>query len=326
MNAEEQRSILIIGMCAAFADGDKDERERQELRRIAESLADAAHVPSLSRIYQDVLLKRTSLADAAARLGSQDGRQLAYELAACVCDADGRQNQAESDFLASLKNLLGLNISDVAAFDEQATAIVELEEAVAPAAGTLPLPVNTAQPSPSGVSVEALDKSILNYALFAGGLELLPQSWASMAIIPLQMKMVFGIGKAYGYELDQGHIKEFVAAAGVGLSGQYLEQFGRKLLGGLLGKLAGKTVGQIGKAGAGMAFSFATTYALGQLARRYYAGGRKMDGALLRETFQSLLEPAKRLQTEYAPQISQQAQSIDMGRIVSMMRSGAGLV
>lgn len=106
-----------------------------------------------------------------------------------------------------------------------------------------------------------------------------------MAIIPLQIKLVYSIGKAHGVTLDQGHIKEFIAAAGVGLTSQYLEQFGRKLLGGLLGKAAGKTFGKVGSAATGMAFSFATTYALGQVAQRYYAGGRVMSTALLRETF-----------------------------------------
>ena len=74
--------------------------------------------------------------------------------------------------------------------------------------------------------------------------------------------------------MDQGSIREFIAAAGVGLTSQYVEQFGRRLLGGLLGKIAGKTIGKLGSAGTGMAFSFASTYALGQLARRYYAGSR----------------------------------------------------
>ena len=125
-----------------------------------------------------------------------------------------------------------------------------------------------------------LDKSILNYALLNGALELLPQSWASMAIIPLQIKMVYGIGKSHGVELDQGHIKEFIAAAGVGMTSQYLEQMGRKLLGGLIGKAAGKTAGKFGGVAVGMAFSFATTYALGQVAKRYYAGGRTMNTAM----------------------------------------------
>ena len=165
-----------------------------------------------------------------------------------------------------------------------------------------------------------LDKSILNYALLNGALELLPQSWATMAIIPLQVKMVHAIGKAHGVTMDQGHIKEFIAAAGVGLTSQYLEQFGRKLLGGLLGKVAGKTVGGIGGAATGVAFSFATTYALGQVAKRYYAGGRVMSTDLLRNSFQSLLGPAKQLQTQYLPQIQHKAATLDAAQVMAMVR------
>ena len=87
-----------------------------------------------------------------------------------------------------------------------------------------------------------------------------------MAIIPLQMKMVYRIGTSYGAELDQGHIRELLATLGVGLTSQYLEQFGRKLLGGLFGKAAGKMAGRVGRTATGVAFSFATTYALGQVA------------------------------------------------------------
>jgi uncharacterized protein (DUF697 family) len=176
------------------------------------------------------------------------------------------------------------------------------------------------------VSAAELDKSILNYAILNGALELLPQSWASMAIIPLQVKMVYGIGKSHGVELDQGHIKEFIAAAGVGLTSQYLEQFGRKLLGGLLGKVAGKTVGKLGSAATGMAFSFATTYALGQVARRYYAGGRTMSSELLRDSFQNLLGPAKQMQAQYLPQIQQKAATLDVGQIMDMVRGKQGAI
>ena len=98
-----------------------------------------------------------------------------------------------------------------------------------------------------------------------------------MAIIALQIKLVYRIGKAYGHELDKGHIKEFIATAGVGLTSQYVEQIGRKLLGGLLGGIAGGLGRGLGRAATGVAFSFATTYALGQLAKRYYAGGRQMN-------------------------------------------------
>ncbi len=321
MNPEQQKSILSIALLAAFADGNKDDREREQIRQLAESLDNEAAVLDLARLYQDVLLKRVSLSSAAAALTDPEHRQLAYEMAVCVCDADGRQSDAESRFLNELKAMLKLDAGQAAAFEHEADAIVDLTEAAAPsvAAGVAatPGPVVAAQPN---VPEAELDKSILNYAILNGALELLPQSWASMAIIPLQIKMVYSIGKAHGVDLDQGHIKEFIAAAGVGFTSQYLEQFGRKLLGGLLGKAAGGLFGKVGSAATGMAFSFATTYALGQLAKRYYAGGRVMNTALLKDTFQNLLGPAKQMQTQYLPQIQQKAGTLDMGSVMAMVR------
>ncbi|MDP3612395.1 MAG: GTPase, partial [Rubrivivax sp.] len=85
-------------------------------------------------------------------------------------------------------------------------------------------------------------------------------------------------------------------------------------------KAAGKTFGSIGGAATGMAFSFATTYALGQLAKRYYAGGRVMNTLVLKDTFQTLLGPAKQMQTQYMPQIQQQAGTLDMARVMAMVR------
>jgi uncharacterized protein (DUF697 family)/tellurite resistance protein len=318
MNPEQQRAILTLALFAAFADGEKHAREREEIRRIADALAADAGAPDLMRLYQDVLLKRASLDHAAAALTEAEHRQLAYEMAVCVCEADGHTSEAERRFLGELKARLGLDAARVEAIESEADAIVTLSQAAAPLSAA-PGPVVAAQ---ANVSEAELDKSILNYSLINGALELLPQSWASMAIIPLQIKMVYGIGKAHGVSLDQGHIKEFIAAAGVGLTSQYLEQFGRKLLGGLLGKAAGKTFGKVGGAATGIAFSFATTYALGQLAKRYYAGGRRMDTAMLRDTFQNLLGPAKQMQTNYLPQIREQAQTLDMGRVMAMVRGG----
>ncbi|WP_298212000.1 DUF533 domain-containing protein [Acidovorax sp.] len=338
MNTEQQKSILTIALLAAFADGTKDDAERDEIRRIAQSLAGDSGMADLPHIYQDVLLKRTSVQAAAAALSDPAHRQLAYEMAVCVCDVDGRQTPAEAQFLATLKAALQLGAQQTAAFDHDADTLVDVAEKSAPsaapwgvagtaagaaayAAAATPAPAATTTTSFGPADAE-LDKSILNYALLNGALELLPQSWASMAIIPMQVKMVYGIGKAHGVELDQGHIKEFIAAAGVGMTSQYLEQFGRKLLGGLLGKAAGRTIGGLGSAATGMAFSFATTYALGQVAKRYYAGGRVMSTAMLRDTFQNLLDPAKQMQSQYLPQIQQKAATLDAGKIMAMVRGG----
>jgi uncharacterized protein (DUF697 family)/uncharacterized tellurite resistance protein B-like protein len=327
MNPEEQSALLAIVLYAALADGNKHDRERDEIRRIAESISGEAGAADLGRVYQDVLLRRVSLDARIAALTDAGQRQLAYEMAVCVCDADGRQSEAEQRFLGDLKTRLQLDAEQAAAFDAQTEAILASSESAVPlSVGGAQRPVaavpaaETTTVFQSSVPEAELDKSILNHSLINGALELLPQSWASMAIIPLQVKMVYGIGKAHGVALDQGHIREFIAAAGVGLTSQYLEQFGRKLLGGLLGKAAGKTFGKLGGAATGMAFSFATTYALGQLAKRYYAGGRVMNAAMLRDTFQNLLAPAKQMQAQYLPQIRQQAETLDMGRVMAMVR------
>ena len=308
MNADAQRALLNIVIHAALADGQKSEVERDAIRGVAESLAGAPQGQVLAGVYQEVLLKRVSLAQAVGVLREPEHRQLAYEMAVCVCDADGQQSPAERQFLSELQALLA-----VEGGAEARTDTVQTADAIAVAGASM---------SPQPPVDPALDKTILNYAILNGALELLPQSWASVAIIPLQVKMVYRIGKAHGVELDQGHIKEFLATVGVGLTSQYLEQFGRKLLGGLLGKAAGRTLGGLAGTATGMAFSFATTYALGHLAKQYYAGGRVMSTELLRQTYQSLLGPAKSLQTQYLPAMREQAATLDAAKVMAMVRGG----
>ncbi len=172
----------------------------------------------------------------------------------------------------------------------------------------------------AGASTAELDKEILQASILNGALELLPQSIATMAIIPLQMKLVYRLGHAHGYESDKGQVRDLLATLGVGLTGQYLEQVGRKLLGGLFGKVAGGLAGSLARGATGAMFSFATTYAIGQVARRYYAGGRVMSAELIERTFKDMLTQGKALQAEYWPQIQQQARTLDAARIVQMVR------
>jgi uncharacterized protein (DUF697 family) len=209
----------------------------------------------------------------------------------------------------------------IAAYQQEAVAplaapaVAAAAAAAAAAATTAPAPTSPA----STVDDASLDRMILNYAILNGALELMPQSWASMAIIPLQIKMVYRVGKGYGVTLDQGHIKEFIAAAGVGLTSQYIEQFGRKLLGGLVGKAGGKMLGGLAGSATGMAFSFASTYALGHLAKRYYAGGRVMSTDVLRQTYHGLLTPAKTLQQQYSRDIQSRASTLDAAEVMRMV-------
>ena len=162
---------------------------------------------------------------------------------------------------------------------------------------------------------------ILNYAILNGALEILPQSLATMAIIPLQMKMVYRVGKAHGFEFDRGSVKDLLATLGVGLTSQYVEQIGRKVLGGLLGRIGGGLLGGAGSLATGAGFSFASTYALGHVAKRYYAGGRSIDAAGLQQAFATMLNDAKQLQGRYSGAIAEQARTLDIGKLLSVVKA-----
>jgi uncharacterized protein (DUF697 family)/tellurite resistance protein len=312
MTQSETRAILSLSLMAAFADGAKHDRERAEVKRIADALAqsDAVHLPTL---VQEVLMKRVDLAGAAAELRSADARQLAYEMAVCVCDADGVQSVPEQRFLAELRGTLGLDAGQAQQFNENAEAV-----AAAPLDG--PLPGVAATPK---VPEQELDQAILNAAITNGALELLPETLSTMAIIPLQMRLVYRIGQAYGYELDSGHVKDFLATVGVGLTSQYLEQAGRKLLGGLLGRMGGGLARGLGKQAVSSGMSFVATYALGHVAKRYYAGGRKLSTQMLQEAFAGISSQAQGLQGRYLPQMQEQARTMDVGKVLAMVRGRA---
>ena len=311
MQNQERGAILTIALMAAFADGNNATSERDEIKRIVEALGTENNV-NTAAIYQNVLLKKVSLADtvSSANFSSAEMKTLAYEFAVGVCDADGATSAAEKSFLDSLQGLLGIDATAATTLNTQATALALAPVTVATAGSTI-------EPKfASTMTNEELDKMVLNYAILNGALELLPQSLASMAIIPLQMKMVYRVGKAHGFDLDKGHIKDFLGTLGVGLTSQYVEQFGRKLMGGLLGKVAGGIGRGIGSAGTGAAFSFATTYALGHVAKKYYAGGRTLSTETMKQAFSGVLGEAKQLQTKYLPDIQQKARTLDISQVM----------
>ena len=282
--------------------------------------SDAAH---LSTLYQDVLMQRANLAGVVAQLQSAEAKRLAYEMAVCVCDADGTLSDAEQRFLAEARAALGLDARESEDFVQQAQSIaaapvsgVSVASVASVAAGS----AGAAAGAHAGVNEAELDASILNAAIVNGALELLPEALSTMAIIPLQMKLVWRIGQAYGFELDRGHIKDFLATAGVGLTSQYLEQAGRKLLGGLLGKVGGGLLRGAGNQAVSTGMSFAATYALGQVAKHYYAGGRTLSTQMLKESYASTVQEAQGLSARYLPDIQAKARTLDARSVLSMVR------
>jgi uncharacterized protein (DUF697 family) len=310
MNEAEQRALLGLSLMAAFADGSKSDVERNRVQEITAQFTNPA-VNAMS-LYRDVLLHKVTTAQFAADLTTPEMRQLAYEMALGVCEADDRLNDAERAFLASLQRELGIGESAAAPLRAKADEIAEV--ALPPVIGTQHS-LNATTPASAEI-----DSSILNTAILAGALELLPGSLATMAIIPLQMRLVYRIGQRYGHSLDRGHIGEFLAAAGIGMTSQVLEGYATKIMKGLLGTVAGGLGRGIGGFFTGSAMSFATTWAIGQLAQRYYAGGRTLTGMELQQTFKSLVGEARGLQKTYLPQIQERSKSLNLAEVVRLAK------
>ncbi len=327
LTSSNQRALLVVLLHAALADGSKSDAERFALRSMTEGFDD----PSLNfwAVYQDVLAGRATVSDAARELSTREARLLAYEMAVGVCDTDGPPTAAERTFLQALREQLALPDENAVRETERQA---ELVATAVPAAVPPPLPEATASAANDNVArlapvdVPALEKSILNHAILTGALELLPQSLATMAVVPLQMKLVYAVGKAHGYTLDRGHIRDFIATAGAGLAAQAVEGYARKLVGGLMGKaLGGGLFGGLGRMAAstatGAAVTFAATYAIGQLALRYYAGGRRMQTAVLKDTYSKLLSEGCGLFGQHRGAVEDRAANLSPSEVINLVRS-----
>ncbi|WP_312130106.1 YcjF family protein [Diaphorobacter nitroreducens] len=338
MTAEEIRATLTLCLMASYADGEKHDREREQIREVAQGLAGDAQV-NLPGLYQDVLLRRVQLPEVLGRLASPESRQLAYEMAVCVCEADGHTSAKEDAFLAQVRQAWGLGGAlTTGEFDAEAQAVADaplqaplqtpLDASTAPATpaphptAADALPTTAAQRRPGSLPPAEMDRKILQASIMNGAIELLPENLSTLAIIPLQMRLVYQIGQSYGYELDRGHIKDFLATLGVGLTSQYLEQAGRKLLSGLLGKAGKGLLGGLGRQAVSSGMSFAATYALGHVANQYYAGGRTLSTDMLKDAYQHVMQDGQQLQARYLPQMQATARQLDTAKILSMVRGG----
>jgi tellurite resistance protein/uncharacterized protein (DUF697 family) len=298
MNERQSEAVASLCLMAALADGGKSEAERERMKRIFESLEGPDH----ASVYPRVMLGRATIESEAALLDSAALRTLAYELAVGLCDADGATSPAEREFLARLARALGIDPGEARRTVEEADAVAEAPldvplAATTPASvagGAAPAPIlealvpvaaATPQPEAHDARERAVDDLILRTAMVCGGLELLPQNLATLGILPMQTKLVHDVGRHYGVRLDRGHIVEFIATIGAGMTSQVLEGYARKFLGKLAKKHLGSLAGTIGRTATGAAMSFASTWAIGQVARQYYAGGRTLSAIDLQRIY-----------------------------------------
>lgn len=306
MTEHEKEQIALACLAAAFADSHLDEQERQRIRRL---IADLGGM-DVQQLLRSTLDRRVEPEQLAASLTTPESRRTAYQMATLVVHADGVPNEAEETYLERLRNALGLS--------EAAAAGIRLEAEQYRDPGLPPT-------APSGRN-DDLHRSILQYAILAGAAELLPQTAASMVVLPLQLKLVYDVGARHGVTMARDQIRELAAAFGIGATSQVVESLARKVLGGVAktvggGGMLGGLFGAATSAATGAAVSFATTYALGHAARTYYEKGRTLSQEDLRGLFTRFQEDARTLYPQVEAEIRAQAQGLDAKGLMEKVKA-----
>lgn len=291
MTTSEAEAVIAIATLAALADGNHDAQEQATIARVATELGLS------SDVMQSAASGQLSVADLAARLTSPESRQTAYDVALSVCHGDGEPNPAERTFLSSLAVTLGITGSNAAN----------------PLAGVPVVSAGAAAPSD-------LDNHILDQAILTAAMELLPDRLANMAILPLQLRLVYGIGQKHGQQLDARQVADLAATFGIGAVAQVFEKVVRRALGGIAGGLLGGLLGGAGGIAAGAAVTFASTYALGHAAEQYYAQNRSLSVADMKALFTRFQGEAKDLYPRVQARIQQRASGTSLSTVMQSLR------
>lgn len=294
MNEQDKRPIVTIALLAARADGETSAAEQEQLQA------------AMSRLgITDVGSSLPALSDVAKSLSDDGARRYAYELALVICNAGGPATDRERAFLQELRGALGLGNTAVAQLEQDAAALAT---------------ASTSGSAGKGSAEPDLEQMILQQAMLTGAVELLPDRLANLVILPLQLRLVYQIGRKYGQQLDANQIKDLAGTLGIGAAAQALEGVVSKLVRGLAGGLLGGIVGGAGGIAAGAAVTFASTYALGHVAQRYYAQNRSLSTADLRELFQKFQEDARGIFPRVQNEIQSQAKTLNLPGLLDAIR------
>ena len=301
MQTTDHAPLIAIAMLAARADGSVDSAEQRAVDAVVARVGN----PDVTRLAQQVAAGQLRVADLASRLSDDEARRVAYEGALAIVNADGAANPAERAFLDELRAALQLSNADVADATRTAGALAD-----APVAD-----VHSGTP-PLG----SVDEFILQQSILTGALEILPDRLANIAILPLQLRLVYQIGQRHGQKLDVNQVKDLAATLGLGAAAQSLEGVALKLIGGLAGGLLGGMVGGASRIATGAVITFSATYALGHVADQYYAQGRRLSAADLRALFTRFQAEAKTIYPRVDEQIRRQSGSLSLQSLLQGLR------
>jgi uncharacterized protein (DUF697 family) len=252
-------------VAVARADGKLEDEERDALKGALGAQSD---------LLDSLLLEETVIDDELALL-DEPGRKRLYQSAFALAYADGHASVDEVNLLKRIVPNSGERTLLGQVFGEAADTFVP---------GRI-----VAEADPVKRDHEILE-DIGKYSVLAAVAGAMPVPGlgivADVAVIALQAKMVHDIGQYWGHQLDLHAVRAFMGSV-VGSTGMRIA----------VNNLARFVPGWGSAFGA--ATSFATTFALGKVAERWFASGRELDQGELRSLFEGArFEAGERFTTE----------------------------
>ena len=312
MTPTDAEIIITIAAQAAVVDGTRDATELAQISAAATRLG----LSNAEAVVQQAASSPSDVRALAAALSSDDARRSAYEIAVAVCNSDGVAGPKEIEFLQTLSSTMG-PLSSTAEMSTIASVATMTGAVLPPPVPDVTAGATAADGAPAAGS---LDELIMDQAILTAALEILPDKLANMAILPLQLRLVYTIGQRYGQQLDAAQVKDLAATFGLGAAAQFMESIVRKTFGGLAGGLLGGFLGGATGLAAGATVNFASTYALGHAAEQYYKQGRSLSTADMKALFARFQKEAETLFPKVQDRVQSVAKQTNLQSVLGSLR------
>ncbi len=263
---------LRVLVCVAKADGDISPDERLAIGNSLMGLELPIDVTPKS------LLDEQNDLDAQLRLfTTPESRDSLYHSALGMVHSDGNCTPKEQKMLEHIRTTLQIS-------DEKASLARRIFDG---AKDTVLLSSieETHDPARRGAEVKS---DITKYSVLSGVLGAFPVPGLAiatdLAVVGVQVKLVRDIGQRWGHKIDKQAATSLLGGLGLGTGARIAVSNLAKLV-----PVWGSVVGATG--------SFASTWALGQIADKYFAGGMKTETATMKSDFKFAQEEGR---TAYA--------------------------
>lgn len=266
INVNEAKACLRALVAVAKADGRITDDE------LAALVSTLGTLPGSSDLAP-YLAEKVDFDQLLAEITSPQAREQLWQSAYGMVHADGKATSEEQKLLDRMRTTFKLDDANVS------TTQRVFEEAK----DTL-LPSNIDPINDPARRQKEIDQDVLKYSVLSAVLGAFPVPGVALAtdlaIIALQVKLVRDIGQYWGHKVDKEAAKTLLGGLGLGTGARIAVSNLAKLVP-VWGSAFGATT------------AFATTWALGKIANRYFEGGQKANLADLKKELKVMEKEGK---------------------------------